>query len=417
MSSGLVSREKGSTQLNRATRQIPTLTLSTPQGPKARPAAGGQSPRVHGSGDKHLPYQPIFWARSSHGPGTGSVGEEGGVSGGETPEAEGGQGYRSQGRSIQPSLPPSPASPQHLFLLQVPKFLVDHPENLLHGLGLDGAGAGCGVLRSRCGGGPGPRCSLTPGGPRRGWRAGRLAAASAVAGGRGHLQTVKGREREKKKAGGRTERRVRRRTGRDAGQNAQRAGACASVGGGAAARAARAGRDSRRVRARPRDPPAGRPARPRPAPAPPRGGRRHGLPAPGHPGSRWGRGQRPVQRSPRGRAAGTVAFPGREGRELGARRLRRVEKGTGNALGGEEGMGRRLEDQAPGEGLAGPKVQGTRDNGFLPLLRLGPGWRSPCARGGRWRSRGGKACGAFRAVSCAPRAQAASPCPRSKCRC
>lgn len=118
------------------------------------------------------------------------------------------------------------------------------------------------------------------------------------------------------KAGGRTERRVRRRTGRDAGQNAQRAGACASGGGGgggAAARAARAGRDGRRAR----DPPAGRPARPRAAPAPPRAGRRLSLPAPGHPGSRWGRGQRPVQRSPRGRAAGTVAFRGREGRELG----------------------------------------------------------------------------------------------------
>ena len=97
-----------------------------------------------------------------------------------------------------------------LFLLQVPKFLVDHPENLLHGLGLDSPGAGHGVLGSRRGG-PGPR--LIPGGTRRRWRPGRLAAASAVAGGRRHLETVRG---EKKKREEGQERRVSRRTGRDA---------------------------------------------------------------------------------------------------------------------------------------------------------------------------------------------------------
>lgn len=93
-----------------------------------------------------------------------------------------------------------------------------------------------------------------------------------------------------------------------------------------------------------------------------------------------------------------------------------MAKGPGHDRGA--GMGRRLEDPAPGEGLAGPEAPGTRGSSPLPLLRLGPEWRSPCARGGRWRSRAGKGCGAFRAVSCAPRAQAASPGPRStKSRC
>lgn len=43
-------------------------------------------------------------------------------------------------------------------------------------------------------------------------------------------------------------------------------------------------------------------------------------------------------------------------------------------------MGRGLEGPAPGEGLAGPEVQSTRGSSPGPLVRLGPGWRSPCAR-------------------------------------
>lgn len=52
------------------------------------------------------------------------------------------------------------------FRLQDPKFVVNHPENLFHGRGLDRTGAG-GVLRSRCSG-PAPGPCLTPGGTRGG---------------------------------------------------------------------------------------------------------------------------------------------------------------------------------------------------------------------------------------------------------
>lgn len=109
---------------------------------------------------------------------------------------------------LQPPPTRARAPLRHLFLLQVAKFLVDDAEDLLHGLRLHGARAAGGVLRSRrccyrccyrCGGRrrPGCRCrrrccrrrrgGLAPGGSRGRWRPRRLAAAPAVAGGRGHL--------------------------------------------------------------------------------------------------------------------------------------------------------------------------------------------------------------------------------------
>lgn len=231
---------------------------------------------------------------------------------------------------------------------------------------------------------------------------------------------------EKKKREEGQERRVRRRTGRDAGQNAQPAGACARGWGRRWGRARREGRKGRPARAR--DPPAGRPAGPRTAPRPtppPRGPpaqpTRPGAPrlAPGA-GPRSA-GQRPVQRSPPGRACQHCRLPRKGGKtEIRAKSQRRVEKGTGNDRVGE-GAGR-LEEQAPREGPADPEVKDTRGSTPLPLQRLGPGWRSPCARGSRWRSRvggwGDSGGGTLRAVSCAPWAQVASTCPHcTKSRC
>lgn len=143
---------------------------------------------------------------------------------------------------LQPPPTRARAPLRHLFLLQVAKFLVDDAEDLLHGLRLHGARAAGGVLRSRrccyrccyrCGGRrrPGCRCrrrccrrrrgGLAPGGSRGRWRPRRLAAAPAVAGGRGHLggeaDSESGREetrqqKEKKKGKDKRERaRVRRR--------------------------------------------------------------------------------------------------------------------------------------------------------------------------------------------------------------
>lgn len=237
--------------------------------------------------------------------------------------------------------PPFPASSWHLFLLQVPKFLVDHPENLLHGLGLDSPGAGHGVLGSRRGG-PGPR--LIPGGTRRRWRSGRLAAASAVAGGRRHLETVRGEKKEREEG---QERRVNRWTGRDAGQNAQRAGACASGWGWGRGRRAPPGQEgaagARATRQRgARTGLAPPPAPPRPAPPPrepPARPTGPGAPrlAPGA-GPRSAGRQRPEQRSPLGRAG--PRLPARKGgkREVGAERRSRV-KGTGNDRGWGWGRG------------------------------------------------------------------------------
>lgn len=235
--------------------------------------------------------------------------------------------------------PPFPANSWHLFLLQVPKFLVDHPENLFHGLGLDSTGAGCGVLRSRCSGSC-PR--LTPRGTRRGWRSRRLAAASAVAGGRGHLWTVRGKKKKREEG---QERRVRRRTGRDAGQNAQRARASASGWGWGRDRARAPRGQEGTASARATRQPSARPGL-APPPVPPLPARAAGSAyRPGAPRLALGAGPRragqlPVQRSPQGRASRHRSLPRKGGkREVGAGRPRRVEKGTGNDWGREGGGG------------------------------------------------------------------------------
>lgn len=72
---------------------------------------------------------------------------------------------------------------------------------------------------------------------------------------------------------------------------------------------------------------------PPPAPPRPREGHRCGLPAPGHRGSRRGRGlAAPANGQGNGLhlggPVGTVAFQGRK--EIGAKRQRRMKKGTGN---------------------------------------------------------------------------------------
>lgn len=126
--------------------------------------------------------------------------------------------------------------------------------------------------------------------------------------------------RKKKREEGGQERRVRRRTGRDAGQNAQRAGACASGWGWGWGRRAPRGQeeteDARATRQR-----GARPGlAPPPAPPLPRAGRRLGLPAPGYRGSRRGRGlAAPAANGqcngPRRGGPALVAWRGREGGE------------------------------------------------------------------------------------------------------
>lgn len=99
--------------------------------------------------------------------------------------------------------------------------------------------------------------------------------------------------------------------------------------------ARREGRKGRRARACAR-PASGASGRPRTAPRP---GRSLGPSAPGHRGSRRGRGLAALAANglcngPHRGGPAPVTFRGWEGREVGAKRQRRVEKGTGNGRGG-----------------------------------------------------------------------------------